>query len=189
MSRLTGSETKVSENGLFCEVHFDDPVKFLGAFVPPSAHGLFRRGDQYEWLFRGQSDADWGLQPKALRSNAFADIHFRRSAAVEPERRGLYDEEQVLAMFITFASQSGLAIPGDTQEWRDQRFAPELHDGYEFPPVAQRGAYALGQHYGIPTRLLDWSYNPLTSIYFACLERAKKSVTESRLVVVWRYGR
>jgi hypothetical protein len=43
----------------------------------------------------------------------------------------------------------------------------------------------LGQHHGLPTRLLDWSRSPLIALHFACTEGSLDDLNK-RDCVVWR---
>src|SRR5688572_21318888 len=80
------------------------------------------------WLFRGQADARWNLQPS---------VHRGYSAQQE---RYLTNEFRVRARSRHYTCPSSSDYPS----W-----------------------LALMQHYGLPTRLLDWSYSPLVAAFFS----------------------
>lgn len=68
---------------------------------------------------------------------------------------GYFDEETILERFKNNAIGLVSAIPQNEWEW-----------------------LALAQHHGLPTRLLDWTTNPLVALYFAVSE----SMTDADLL-------
>ncbi len=92
------------------------------------------------WNFRGQIDRSWPLRPKAGRPEYFCKDMVRR----EPDRH------QVSGDLTRF------------ERWRD--FAIAVRDPL---PKNDFDCLAYAQHYGLATRLLDWTTNPLVALFFA----------------------
>lgn len=90
-------------------------------------------------IFRGQA-CDWPLLPKAGRLD-----YLKNETNNTPRKYCRIEERKLLSNFKRLAAtRVGLAPRGDL-EW-----------------------LAVGQHYGVPTRLIDWSESLFVAAYFAC---------------------
>jgi hypothetical protein len=101
-----------------------------------------RNGESKTFLFRGQADIDYKLQPSVFR-------------------RGLLKQEPRLIHELLIKS-------------------PEAFTPYD--NAFQR--LIKMQHYGLPTRLLDFTTNPLVALYFACIDKPDK---DGEIIIVYDY--
>lgn len=152
------------------------------------------------WIFRGQRDAEWGLVPSAFRPNSWEQ--FRAIAGPTENWRNnhtrLIFETTTVRFFAQAADREGLLVPGFDESWLNddalrQKLIGDIKNVFsrkqKFPPSPWRSLFGMAQHYGIPTRLLDWSESAKIAAYFAAVDAAEllanPLIGDGGFIAVW----
>lgn len=126
------------------------------------------------WIFRGQRDSNWHLEPKAFRKNSTVYLSYTNYAFTSPfkdVKDQCRHEFYLIHDFLLNADKIGLTIPGDHLIYRIvKNLLKEVYNSFDklyWPPDKLIEPLALGQHHGVPTRFIDFSENPLVAAFFA----------------------
>lgn len=119
-----------------------------------------------EIAFRGQGDANLNLVPCAFRLGTRFGYRdwIVEGPSSNPEEQA-QAEFQAVFQFVKFSDLVGLPVPGDSQKFRGTENQQQVLETWPPPEVLE--TLAVAQHHGIPTRLLDFSYDPPTAALFA----------------------
>lgn len=104
-------------------------------------HGILENHRNSTYVYRGIRSADYELKPKIGRYPRFYRDGQRVELSLEEREK---EELLILDLF-------------------KERAIPHL----KYRPDSDWEWLAIAQHHGLPTRLLDWTRNPLAAAYFA----------------------
>lgn len=138
-------------------------------------------------IFRGQGNAQWVLSPSVLRTDVTSRFISENRKTTQVDHI-ISIEWELLFNFLTYLDQKGLSVPGDCAEFREamnfdyftQKFGI---DGMGWPCAEFFPLIALAQHHGIPTRLMDWTRNPIVGAYFAASQALSLPAAPDRISV------
>ncbi|CCN84524.1 putative FRG domain protein [Vibrio nigripulchritudo SFn27] len=129
-----------------------------------------------KYIFRGQADSKWEVTPSAFRDTPklFNDNGLLKKIGKRTNRDQVEAEFHTLNAFIDELNRNGFHVPNeeliniDSYGVSYNDFVTRIGRGEAiWPPKDYHSIIAIAQHYGMPTRFVDWTYDPLVAAYFA----------------------
>lgn len=155
------------------------------------------------FVFRGLQSGAYKLIPSVLREK----LQVRDAAGniVDEDKDAPYDitnseyirknlEYLALRTFFDICDKNGLRLPTVDRIRKSLYSHKDIESfilaGEDWLPYDLQELAALAQHYGMQTRLLDWTTNLETAIYFAVheepeLTQDEQSDVDSEYIVIW----
>lgn len=178
----------------FKEITYESFDEFYIEFLLPKGKyaSIFDTYDQM--IFRGEESDNYTLIPSALRPQGRNLIKSISPIKNESDNAFGYISEELGAVceFCKSANLQGLYIPESINSYVNVYDIPMPIMGaskINWIPEKFYEIFALAQHYGIPTRLLDFTYDINIALYFACVNKlkgiTKNKIPNDKHFVIW----
>ncbi len=176
------------------ENYVQHDYKNIDAFLDSLAHRSnlleLSTKKKEQFLFRGHKNYSWVLEPSFYRKLRLGEENFINESF--PIR-----EMQLYYSFVEEANKLGIQVEFEALENakgfnNNGIFDTQAHLDklLKWPSKKDYRVLGLAQHYGVRTRLLDWTRNALTAVFFAATEafndiKPKEKITEDKKIGIW----